>query len=121
MAEGYLKSYNPSWTIVSAGTKPAEAVNPYAISVMKEVGIDISKNKPKMVDEFLAEEFDYVITVCDGAKESCPMFIGTVKHHIHIGFEDPADSVGSEEEKLLIFRKVRDQIKTRFRDFSKSV
>ena len=103
MAEGFLKSFNPGWEIHSAGTQPAEKVNPYAIEVMKEVGIDLSSNKPKMVDEFLSQEFDYVITVCDGAKEACPMFIGKVKSRIHIGFEDPADAKGSVDEIMEVF------------------
>jgi len=121
MAEGFLKSFNPDWNVSSAGTQPADKVNPYAITVMKEVGIDLSNNLPKSVDEFLSQEFDYVITVCDGAKEICPMFIGKVKNRIHIGFEDPADAKGKEEEILKVFRKVRDQIKSKFLSLKKTL
>jgi arsenate reductase len=117
MAEGFLKQFNPQWEIYSAGTKPAEKVNPYAINVMNEIGIDISSNTPKMVDQFLDQEFDYVITVCDGAKETCPMFTGKVKHRLHIGFEDPAEAKGSEEFILNEFRRIRDQIKKEFQNF----
>jgi arsenate reductase len=117
MAEGFLKQFNPQWEIYSAGTKPAEKVNPYAIKVMNEIGIDISSNTPKMVDQFLDQEFDYVITVCDGAKETCPMFTGKVKHRLHIGFEDPAEAKGSEEFILNEFRRIRDEIKKEFQNF----
>ncbi len=117
MAEGYLKYYCPDWEIYSAGTQPAEKVNPYAIQVMLEDGIDISSNKPKSVNEYLDKEFDYVITVCDGARETCPMFIGKVKNRLHIGFEDPAEAQGSSEVILNVFRKVRDQIKKEFYTF----
>lgn len=116
MAEGFLKSFDSELEVYSAGTKPAEKVNPKAIQVMKEVGIDISNNYPKDVAQFLNEPFDYVITVCDNAKETCPVFIGKVGKQLHIGFEDPAEAKGTEEEILSIFRKVRDEIK---RDFYK--
>lgn len=114
MAEAFLKSLHSDWEIYSAGTKPAERVHPLTVRVMAEVGIDISQNKPKSVDLFLDKEFDYVITVCDGAKETCPTFIGKVKNRLHIGFEDPAEAKGTEEEVLSVFRKVRDQIKNQF-------
>ena len=117
MAEGFLKSFDKSLTVYSAGTIPANSVNPMAIKVMKEDGIDISNNYPKSVDQFLNEPFDYVITVCDNAKETCPVFIGKVKHHLHIGFEDPAEAVGTKEEILSVFRKVRDEVKHDFYDF----
>jgi arsenate reductase len=81
---------------------------------MNEVGIDISGNEPKSVNRFLNDEFDYVITVCDGAKESCPVFTGKVKNRLHIGFEDPAEAAGTEEEKLEFYRKIRDEIKEKF-------
>jgi len=116
MAEGFLKSFDNNVEVYSAGTKPADKVNPNAVKVMKEVGIDLSNNYPKMVDQFLNEPFDYVITVCDNAKETCPVFIGKVGKQLHIGFEDPADATGTEEEILSVFRKVRDEIK---RDFYK--
>jgi len=117
MAQGFLKHFNPEWTVLSAGTKPAERVNPYAIKVMAEKGIDITGEYPKLVDQFIAEAFDYVVTVCDGAREICPVFTGQVKHRIHIGFEDPADAVGSEEQVLPVYRKVRDQIESVFAIF----
>ena len=97
MAEGFLKSFNKNLDVVSAGTEPSEEVHPKAIEVMREYEIDLSKNKPKHVNEFLHESFDYVITVCGGAKETCPMFTGDVKHRLHIGFDDPAEAEGSEE------------------------
>jgi arsenate reductase len=84
---------------------------------MAEAGIDISGNKPKDVSVFLDREFDYVITVCGNAKETCPSFFGSVKHRLHIGFEDPADAVGSDEEVLSVYRKTRDEIRERFRNF----
>jgi arsenate reductase len=110
MAEGFLKSYD-SLEVYSAGTNPADKVHPKAVKVMDEIGIDLSSHQPKMVDEFLSESFDYVITVCDNAKENCPVFLGDVKHRLHIGFEDPAKATGTEEEVLNVFRTIRDQIK----------
>ena len=117
MAEGFLKSFDNELKVFSAGTKPAERVSRKAISVMKEVGIEISKNKPKDVSQFLNQSFDYVITVCDNAKETCPVFTGRVKHRLHIGFEDPADASGTEEEIISVFRKVRDKIQKKFYNF----
>ncbi|MEY1638812.1 arsenate reductase ArsC [Tenuifilum osseticum] len=121
MAEGFLKSFDKQLTVESAGTEPAIQVNPNAVKVMAEVGIDISKNKPKLVDQFIGQEWDYVITVCDNAKETCPAFLGNVKHRLHIGFEDPAEAKGTPEEVLAVFRKVRDQIKDRFSEFTKTI
>ncbi|MBV5304324.1 MAG: arsenate reductase ArsC [Chlorobium sp.] len=117
MAEGFLRSFDKSLEVFSAGTKPAEAVHPLAVQVMREEWVDISLNKPKSVDEFLDRAFDYVITVCDGANESCPMFIGKVEHRLHIGFDDPAEATGSKEELLAVFRRVRNEINLRFRQF----
>ncbi len=117
MAEGFLKSFDPSLEVYSAGTAPSDAVHPKAIQVMAEVGIDISQGHPKAVDQFLDKEFDYVITVCDAAKESCPVFTGKVTHRRHIGFEDPAVATGTEEEVLAVFRKVRDEIYHDFKRF----
>ncbi|HHJ52942.1 MAG TPA: arsenate reductase ArsC [Caldithrix abyssi] len=116
MAEGFLKSFDPKLEVYSAGTAPSERVHPKAVQVMAEEGIDISKGYPKLVDDFIDQAFDYVITVCDSAKETCPVFTGKVKHRLHIGFDDPAEATGSEEEVLAVFRRVRDEIK---RDFSK--
>jgi len=114
MAEGFWKSFDKELEVFSAGTKPAERVNPKAIKVMNEVGIDISRGKPENVEKYLDQSFDYVITVCDNAKETCPIFLGDVKHQLHIGFEDPAEATGTEEEILSVFRKVRDEIKEEF-------
>jgi arsenate reductase (thioredoxin) len=117
MAEGFLKSFGKTLEVHSAGTHPAEQVNPNAVKVMKEIGIDISHHVPELVDKYIGEEWDYVVTVCGGAKEVCPAFIGKVKHRLHIGFDDPADAVGSEEEVLAVYRRVRDEIKAEFHDF----
>ena len=120
MAEGFLKSFDESLEVYSAGTKPAEKVNPFAVKAMKEIGIDISKGIAENVDKYLSQSFDYVITVCDNAKETCPVFVGNVKHHLHIGFDDPADAVGSEEEVMPVYRRVRDEIKRDFFNFYKN-
>ena len=121
MAEGFLKSLDSQLEVFSAGTNPASKANPYAIEVMKEEGIDISQNKPKNVDLFLTSSFDYVITVCDDARESCPWFSGTVLNRLHIGFEDPAKAMGTQDEILEVYRKVRDEIKEEFFKFYKSL
>jgi arsenate reductase len=84
---------------------------------MAEKGIDITGEHPKLVDQFVNDEFDYVITVCDGAREVCPVFIGKVKHRLHIGFDDPADAAGTEEKVLPVYRKVRDKIREKFSKF----
>ena len=117
MAEGFIKSFDSALTVYSAGTNPSKQVHPKAIQVMKEVGIDLSQNYPKMVDQFLNESFDYVITVCDNAKETCPVFIGKVGKQLHIGFEDPADATGTDEEILSEFRRIREEIKNGFYKF----
>jgi len=117
MAEGFLKTFNPQLEVYSAGTNPAADINPNAVKVMSEEKIDISNNTPKNVDQFLKEEFHYVITVCDNAKETCPVFFGKVKKNRHMGFDDPADAVGTEEEVLAEFRRVRNEIKEEFMNF----
>jgi arsenate reductase (thioredoxin) len=117
MAEGFLRSFDSSLEVFSAGTKPVASVHPLAVKVMHEEWIDISKNMPKSVDAFLDRAFDYVITVCDGANESCPVFIGKVEHRLHIGFDDPAEAEGTKEEVLGVFRRVRNEINLRFREF----
>jgi arsenate reductase len=114
MAEGFLKSFDNQLTVFSAGTIPSDAVNPYAIQVMTEIGINISEGKPESVDKYLNQSFDYVITVCGDAKETCPVFIGIVKEQLHIGFEDPADAIGTDEKITNEFRKIRDEIKADF-------
>lgn len=117
MAEGILRSLDPSLEVHSAGTKPAEQVHPKAIQAMREMGIDISQGKPKSVSQFLKQSFDFVITVCDDADKNCPFFTGVVKRRVHIGFIDPAKAVGSDDEIMAVFRQVRDEIKTRFTEF----
>ena len=117
MAEGFLKSFDKNLEVYSAGTKPAERVNPFAIKAMKEINIDISNGVAESVEKYLSQSFDYVITVCDNAKETCPVFIGDVKHQLHIGFDDPADAVGTEAEVMPVYRRVRDEIRGRFQKF----
>jgi arsenate reductase len=111
MAEGLLKHLKGDrFEVRSAGTNPG-SVRPEAIAVMKEIGIDISGARSKHVDEFAQEAFDYVLTVCDNAKESCPIYPGHA-NRIHHSFEDPAAVQGSDEERLAAFRRIRDQIKS---------
>ena len=115
MAESILRQfYGDKFEVFSAGIKPSE-VNPYAIKCMAEVGIDISKHKSKSVERFSGERFDYVITVCDSAKESCPFFSGGVKC-IHWNFIDPANASGSEKEMMAVFREIRDEIRNRIKE-----
>ena len=120
MAEGFLKSFDPDLEVYSAGTQPSGEVHPKAIQVMKEKGIDISNGYPKKVDRFLSEAFDYVITVCDDARETCPVFLGEVKERLHLGFEDPAKATGTEAEILNEFRRIRDLIESAFYDLYKN-
>jgi len=117
MAEGFLKSFDDELEVFSAGVKPEERVNPNAVKAMNELGIDISKGISQDVNEYINDSFDYVITVCDNAKESCPVFLGDVKEQLHIGFEDPADAKGTEEEVMPVYRKIRDEIKKEFFEF----
>ena len=117
MAHGFLQSFDKALTVCSAGTEPARQVNQTAVKVMQEIGIDISHHTPKMVDQYLNEEWDYVITVCDHANETCPAFFGKVKHRLHMGFEDPSHAVGTDEFIWSEFIRVRDQIKEGFWKF----
>lgn len=117
MAEGFVKRALPSAEVHSAGTFPASQVHPLAVKVMREKGIDLYEQKPKSVDSFLPQAFDYVITVCDDANESCPTFYGKVNHRVHLGFDDPAKATGSAEHILSEFRRIRDQIETTFTEF----
>lgn len=117
MAEGFLKAKYPSFEILSAGTNPSFEVHPKAIKVMEEAGINLNKNMPKSVEAFLNDAFDYLITVCGGAKESCPAFSGRVTKRFHIGFDDPAEARGTEEEIYKEFRRVRDEIRIAFNEF----
>jgi arsenate reductase len=117
MAEGLLAHYAADrFEVESAGTKPGQ-VRPEAITVMKELGIDISGHRSKHVDEFKDKSFDYVLTVCDNAKENCPLFPGKTKR-IHKSFDDPAAFQGSETERLALFRRVRDEIRDYLKTFS---
>ncbi len=117
MAEGFLRSFDPTLEVTSAGTRPTTQVNPKAIAVMKEVGINLSGAFPKNVDRFIHESFDYAITVCDNARETCPVFFGKVRQWLHMGFEDPAEAVRTEDEVIAVFRRVRDEIKNAFQNF----
>jgi arsenate reductase (thioredoxin) len=116
MAQGFLQSFNSDLAVSSAGTEPAKQINQKAVQVMNEAGIDISHHKPKLVDQYLKNEWDYVITVCDDANETCPVFVGKVKHRLHMGFEDPSKTQGSDEYIMSEFRRVRDQIKKAFQN-----
>jgi arsenate reductase len=117
MAEGLLRTMaGDRLEVESAGVAPSQ-VRPEAIEVMRESGIDISKQRSKSVDEFTGEEFDYLITVCDNAKEQCPVFPGKTKR-IHWSFEDPAAATGEWDQRLEAFRKVRDQIEERLIEFA---
>jgi arsenate reductase len=117
MAHGYLQSFDKSDEIHSAGTHPGSEVNANAIKVMAETGIDISKHFPKNVEKYINDHWDYVITVCDDANETCPIFPGIVKHRMHMGFQDPSKATGSEDYVMNEFRRVRDEIKFAFYDF----
>ncbi|MGM9713046.1 MAG: arsenate reductase ArsC, partial [Prevotella sp.] len=114
MAHGFMQSFDATLTVCSAGTHPATRVHPLAVKVMQEAGIDLSPHIPHSVDNFLHQPWDYVITVCGGANESCPTFIDAVRHRLHIGFEDPSKCEGTEDFVLSEFRRVRDEIKMSF-------
>jgi arsenate reductase len=116
MAEGLLRhEAGGKFEVASAGVEPSH-VRPQAIAAMREIGIDISGHRSKSVDEFAGQEFDYVITVCDNAKERCPVFPGQTRR-IHWSFDDPAAAEGDEAARLAVFRRVRDEIRTRLREF----
>ena len=117
MAEGFLKSFGNGIEVYSAGTRPEKEVNPLAVKVMAECDIDISFHSPKLVDQFLNREWDFVVTVCDSANADCPLFGGKVKQRLHIGFNDPAAAQGTDEEKLFVYRQIRDEIEEAFYSF----
>jgi arsenate reductase len=117
MAHGFLQSFDSGLTVRSAGTEASGRLNPKAVEVMKEIGIDISHHTSDSVDLYLGEEWDYVITVCGGANEACPAFLGKVKHRLHIGFDDPSFAVGTEEFIHSEYIRVRDEIRVAFREF----
>jgi arsenate reductase len=114
MAHGFLQSFDKNIEVRSAGTDPASQINPTAVIVMAEAGIDISHHTPKMVDLYLDDEWDYVITVCDNANETCPTFFGKVRHRLHIGFDDPSHASGTPEFIRSEYIRVRDEIRTAF-------
>lgn len=120
MTESFLKKFDPDLEVHSAGVQPLNAVNPLAIKVMKEKGIDISCNSTKPVHKFLDENFDYIVTVCDKAQENLPSFNGKVKTYVHLNFEDPSKANGPDELKLKVFRNVRDSIEEHFYRFYES-
>ena len=117
MAHGFLQSFDKSLEVFSAGTQASGRLNEGAVKAMAEAGIDISSHTSDSVEKYLSEEWDYVITVCGGANESCPAFVGKVAHRLHIGFDDPSHAVGTPEFIKSEFRRVRDEIKNRFYRF----
>ena len=119
MAHGFMESYDNRLEVCSAGTAPAARVNERAVEVMKEVGIDISSHRPVPAERYLPEQWDYVITVCDDANETCPVFTGAVRNRLHMGFEDPSRATGTGEYIMNEFRRVRDEIHTAFYRFYK--
>ena len=117
MAHGFLQSFDPEITVCSAGTQASGKLNSKAVAVMQEIGIDISHHTSDSIEKYLDQEWDYVITVCGGANESCPAFIGNVKHRLHIGFDDPSHVTGTDDYIWSEFRRVRDEIKDGFWKF----
>ena len=117
MAHGFLQSFDKDLIVCSAGTEASGKLNHKAVAAMKEAGIDISHHTSDSVQQYLGEEWDYVITVCGGANESCPAFLGKVKHRLHIGFDDPSHAVGTEEFIWSEVIRVRDEIKEGFYSF----
>lgn len=117
MAEGLLREIGGTRFEVESAGVIKSFVRPQAIEAMKEIGVDISGHRSKSVEEFTGQNFDYVITVCDNAKESCPVFPGNVKR-IHWSFDDPAEATGSDAEKLAVFRRVRDEIREKLTTFA---
>ncbi|MCF8294622.1 MAG: arsenate reductase ArsC [Bacteroidales bacterium] len=117
MAQGFLQSLDDRLEVYSAGTKPAGSVNPHALKVMQEIGIDISHHTSDSVDLYRDDSWDFVITVCDNARATCPHFTGQVAKQLHIGFDDPYDATGTEEFILNEYRRVRDEIRSEFREF----
>ena len=114
MAHGWLQILDSKLEVYSAGTKASGNLNPKAVEVMLEAGIDISHHTSDSIEKYLNSEWDYVITVCGGANESCPTFNGKVKHRLHIGFDDPSEAVGTPEFINSEFIRVRDEIKKAF-------
>lgn len=117
MAHGFLQSFDENLNVCSAGTEASGKLNQKAVAVMKEIGIDISHHTSDSVVKYLNDEWDYVITVCGGANEACPAFLGKVKHRLHIGFDDPSHAVGTPEFIDSEYIRVRDEIKEGFFKF----
>lgn len=118
MAAAFLREAAPNLIVCSAGTAPAAQVNEGAVKYMAEIGIDLSHEIPKSVNQYLDEPWDFVITVCGGASESCPVFTGKVGQRVHIGFEDPSHMKGTASYIESSFRKIRDAIKQEFQQFA---
>jgi arsenate reductase len=117
MAEGWLRRLaGDRYESLSAGAKPAGYVHPLAVKAMAEVDVDISQHRSKSIDEFNGQTLDVLITVCDNARESCPTFAGA-KRMLHWSFDDPAHAAGNEEEKMSVFRRVRDEIRQRIENY----
>lgn len=114
MAHGFLQSFDDRITVCSAGTEASGQLNAKAVKAMAEIGIDISGHSSDSVSKYLGDEWNYVITVCGGANEACPAFMGKVKNRLHIGFDDPSHAVGSDEFIWSEFVRVRDEIKAGF-------
>lgn len=119
MAHGFLQSFDERLTVCSAGTEASGKLNEKAVAAMKEIGIDISHHTSDPVEKYLDQEWDYVITVCGGANENCPVFLGKVKNRLHIGFDDPSHATGTEEFIWSEFIRVRNEIKDAFEQFYK--
>jgi arsenate reductase len=117
MAHGFLQSFDKTLIVCSAGTEASGKLNQKAVVVMSEIGIDISHHTSDSVEKYLNDEWDYVITVCGGANESCPAFSGKVKHRLHMGYDDPSHVTGTDEYIWSEFRRVRDEIKKGFWKF----
>jgi len=121
MAHGFLQSFDSELVVRSAGTQAAGKLNPGAVQVMKEIGIDISHHTSDPVEDYLNEEWDYVITVCGGANETCPAFFGQVKNRLHMGFDDPSHATGTEAFIKSEFIRVRDEIRAGFLKFYQTI
>ncbi len=119
MAHGFMQSFDPRLQVFSAGTEASGQLNQKAVQAMTEIGIDISKHTSDSVELYLDDEWDYVITVCGGANENCPAFLGKVKHRLHIGFDDPSHATGTEEFVWSEYIRVRNEIQKAFFQFYK--
>ena len=120
MAEGQLRALaGDRFEVFSAGSKPTGRVHPLAIEAMRELGVDISRHESKSLNVFDGQQFDYVITVCDNAREACPNFSGAA-NQLHWSFDDPAFAPGTDEQKIRVFRRVRDEIRHRIRRFTEA-